>query len=108
MGVLSYAVFSAEIPEEPIRIMFKSTAGKVLFDHKTHTGDAGYGLSCGDCHHTLEEDEYEDAQSCSECHESDTEEEDVLNRMDALHEQCIGCHQEFEAGPEECLKCHVR
>jgi hypothetical protein len=26
---------------------------------------------------------------------------------DAFHDQCIQCHREFEAGPEECSQCHV-
>ena len=36
VGVLSYAAFSEKVPEEPIRLMFKCVAGKVLFDHKIH------------------------------------------------------------------------
>ncbi len=68
VGVISYAAFPAKTPDEPIRLMYKTVAGKVLFDHKTHTDIAGYAISCGDCHHTLAKDEYADAQSCSECH----------------------------------------
>ena len=37
VGVVCYAGFQQETPEEPVRLMFKTTAGKVLFDHKTHT-----------------------------------------------------------------------
>ncbi|MGD2009937.1 MAG: hypothetical protein PVI76_02510, partial [Desulfobacterales bacterium] len=53
VGVAGYAytAFSAKPPGEPIRVMYKTTAGKVLFDHKTHSADAGYGISCYDCHH---------------------------------------------------------
>jgi hypothetical protein len=54
VGVASYAAFTPEAPEQPLRLMFKVTAGKVLFDHKTHTSEFGYGLSCVDCHHELE------------------------------------------------------
>jgi hypothetical protein len=31
----------------------------------------------------------------------------VVGRGDAFHGQCIQCHQEFEAGPEDCSGCHV-
>jgi Zn finger protein HypA/HybF involved in hydrogenase expression len=69
VGVLSYAIaaFSAKTPESPMRLMFKGVAGKVLFDHKTHTGDAGYGISCGQCHHHPEEDEAA-LRACGDCH----------------------------------------
>ena len=107
VGVLSYAAFSAPTPDRPVRLMFKTSAGKVLFDHQTHTDISGYGFSCGDCHHTLTAEEYADAQSCSECHEDETEDAEVPKRSDAFHQQCIGCHQDFGAGPEDCSSCHV-
>jgi len=111
VGVFSYAAFSAPTPEAPVRLLLKASAGNVIFDHKTHSDISGYGISCGDCHHTLEEDEYADAGSCSECHEADSEDEDVVKRSDAFHQQCIGCHVEFGAGPgegsENCSACHV-
>lgn len=109
VGVASYAAFTPQAPEEPLRLMFKVTAGKVLFDHKTHTSEFGYGLSCVDCHHELEDDEDEDPQSCTECHDPDEGDEEVPKRGDAFHQQCAGCHEDFEAGPieEECEKCHV-
>jgi hypothetical protein len=24
-----------------------------------------------------------------------------------LHSQCIGCHQKYGGGPDECSECHV-
>lgn len=110
VGVISYAAFSAKTPSrEPVRLMFEVAAGNVIFDHKTHTDIEGYGLSCGDCHHTLAEDEYADAQSCSECHELDEGDEDMPKRSDAFHQQCAGCHEDFEKGPVEsdCNGCHM-
>ena len=111
VGVLSYAAFSAPSPDRPVRLMFYTSAGKVLFDHKTHMDITGYGISCGDCHHTLAEDEYDNATSCSECHEAETDDEAVPKRSDAFHQQCIGCHVEFGKGPadtsEDCSSCHV-
>jgi hypothetical protein len=124
VGVLSYAAFSQKPPERPVRVMFHSIAGKVLFDHKTHLADTGYGVSCVDCHHHPGEDETqstacldchkpkgaekEENQTCLECHGADEiEDTELPNRSDAFHTQCIGCHQEFEAGPRECSSCHV-
>jgi hypothetical protein len=109
VGVLCYAAFPPKIPDEPVRLMFDVTAGKVLFDHKTHYADDGYGISCGDCHHTLSEEEYADAQSCSECHDPDEGDEDMPKRADAFHQQCSGCHEGYGAGPleKDCSACHV-
>ena len=124
VGVISYTAFPAKFPEQPIRLMFKCTAGKVLFDHKTHTSESGYGLSCSECHHHPEEvnealracvdchavsEKVETAnQACMECHEpEDIEGSEVIKKSDALHSQCIGCHKESEAGPAECASCHI-
>ena len=109
VGALCYAAFPERKPEPPIRLMFDVTAGKVLFDHKTHSSESGYGISCGECHHTLSEDEYDEAGSCSECHEPDEGDEEVPKLSDAFHQQCTGCHEEYGAGPleKECSACHV-
>jgi hypothetical protein len=131
VGVLSFAAFPAKTPDEPIRKMYKTVAGKVLFDHKTHAADAGYALSCMDCHHHPEEpeDEEEAMLSCGYCHqlpaegeafpktcfdcheEEDFEDEDieVTKSADAFHLQCEGCHQDGGVGPveERCSWCHV-
>lgn len=105
IGLISYSAFSAPTPQEPVRLMFKGTAGKVLFDHKTHSGATGYAISCEDCHHTLPEDG--EALACIECHEPESQDEDIPKRSDAFHQQCIGCHQAAEAGPVECAACHA-
>jgi len=107
IGAISYAAFPLKGPHEPLRLMFEVAAGNVLFNHKIHTVEEGYGLSCGDCHHTLSEDEYADAQSCSECHELDEGDEEMPKRADAFHLQCINCHKDYEAGPTECTGCHA-
>ena len=107
IGAISYAAFPLQAPQEPLRLMFNVAAGNVLYNHKIHTVDEGYGLSCGDCHHTLAEDEYADAQSCSECHDPYEGDEEVPKRADAFHLQCINCHKDFGAGPTECTGCHA-
>jgi len=129
VGVISYAAFPAKAPEDPVRVMYKVVAGKVLFDPKTHTAESAYGLSCSDCHHHPEEPEEDQTanvscdichqtlekdqnwpESCLDCHEAeDLEESEMTKKSDAFHSQCESCHQEVEAGPEEerCNWCHV-
>jgi hypothetical protein len=122
VGILSYTVSSAKAPEEPVRMMFQCSTGKVLFDHKTHTAESGYGFSCTDCHHHPEDTDetrsckechvlLEDGsapQACLDCHDADElEPETMMKNTDAIHQQCIGCHKDKESGPEECASCHV-
>ncbi len=110
VAALCYAAFPAKTPDEPVRLMFDVTAGKVLFDHQTHTSEFGYGLSCRDCHHELEEEDDDmDAQPCGECHDPDEGDEETPKRADAFHQQCAGCHEEYDSGPleKECSTCHV-
>ena len=127
VGVISYAAFPPKTPEQPIRMMYKSVAGKALFDHKTHYAESGYGLACTECHHHPEEpDDPEEAilkcgychqtlekgqnwpKTCLDCHEAeDLEESEVMKKPDAFHAQCINCHKEAGSGPEECNSCHV-
>ena len=104
IGVVCYAALAKKAPENPIRIMFKNTGGNVLFDHKGHFSEDGYGIECADCHHDLEE-EGDTPASCSECH--DAEGEDAPKRVDVLHSQCKDCHDEGGSGPVNCAECHV-
>ena len=106
VGIVCYAAFPEEQSEEPIRIMFKSAAGNTLFTHMTHTSEDYYGFYCIDCHHYWDEDEGVKPSSCEECHITD-EEEDLPKRSDALHLQCIGCHDDNGGGPMDCSECHV-
>ena len=106
IGVLCFSGFSSTTaPNPPVRLMFKCVAGKVLFTHSVHTDESGYGVSCSDCHHNLEEGET-NPESCGSCHEVVSEDEDVPNRSDAFHSQCIGCHED-DGGPTKCNACHV-
>jgi len=124
VGVLCYAAFPVSPPEEPMRIMFKVTAGKVLFDHYTHTSESAYGLSCWDCHHhpmdddaaliacgechTVPEEPAEYPSICSDCHEEDEiEGTQIMKRSDAFHAGCVECHEAFDAGPVTCETCHA-
>ncbi len=106
IGVICYALFPQKKPEEPVRIMFNSTAGNVLFTHKEHTSESGYGFECVDCHHEWDEAEGEPPLTCGECHLEESE-EDVPARVDAFHEQCIDCHEDDGLAPVDCSECHV-
>jgi hypothetical protein len=106
VGVVCYAAFPDTTPEEPLRIMFRGTAGNVFFDHKEHASTDGYGIECSDCHHDLE-DEGDKPSACGECHEVDSEDEDAVERVDAFHAQCVECHEEDGSAPAECAGCHV-
>jgi hypothetical protein len=102
IGIVCYAAFPERPPEVPIRVMFETTAGKVLLDHKGHASEEGYGIACQDCHHDIEE-EGAKPEPCSSCHDADAE----INLQDALHKKCIGCHEEGGSGPVDCSGCHV-
>lgn len=124
VGVISYAAFSAKPPDTPVRLLYQNAAGKVLFDHKTHTAESGYGVACTDCHHHPEDAETMRAcrechiteegqptpQVCMECHDpGDIEGYEIIVRKDAFHGQCAGCHDQIGAGPkaQECGSCHA-
>lgn len=129
IAVVCYAAFPIKAPEEPIRIMYHTNAGKVLFDHQTHSAATGYGLACMDCHHEHGGEEIEPVacglchatsvpvkdfpEWCFDCHTdaSEIENPDTIKRSKALHDQCMGCHEEYGEGPmkgsDNCSKCHV-
>jgi hypothetical protein len=129
IAIVCYAAFPVEAPERPIRLMYQTIAGRVLFNHQAHTDPNGYGLDCYDCHHHPPEDEEglvacsqchpadlqegEVPESCLECHDAaDVEDAEYPKASDAFHQQCIRCHVEFGSGPGEgsdnCSKCHVK
>ncbi|MGD9972419.1 MAG: cytochrome c3 family protein [Desulfatirhabdiaceae bacterium] len=123
IGLFSYAAFSAKKPDQPVRIMYKGVAGSVLFDHKTHSADMGYGLSCNDCHHHppgqdsdflacsachKAEGDTAKPESCTDCHDpAEYEDYEMMTKTNAFHAQCIECHQQIGAGPVECAACHA-
>ncbi len=124
VGIVCYAAFSAKVPEKPIRLMYKTAAGKVLFDHDIHCKTSGYGAICGDCHHHPSSST-DSVNSCSMCHQTQAESKlssqscsyyrmsekvedvEVVSRVDAFHTQCIECHKQIESGPKECSQCHI-
>jgi hypothetical protein len=165
VGVVCYAAVPAEKPDEPVRKVYKSLGGDVMFDHQMHAqvddcaachhhGETGDYMSCAECHrsadaktvapecmacHPLTGDTYvfdehhgvletepeawtckdchalaegEDIPaSCSECHDPDYGDAMIMKfqkTSDALHDQCIGCHEDYGAGPVACGECHAQ
>lgn len=120
-SVVSYTVFPATKPDKPIRTMFKSIAGKVMFTHKNHFAESGHGVACTDCHHHYEEDETA-FKPCGECHGAELGknvpsnclechkemDEDHHPGKDQMDKACSECHTtpEGEAYPASCTECH--
>ncbi len=128
IAIVCYAAFPVNKPEQPLRLMYHTNAGKVLFDHQAHSSANGIALDCFDCHHHPPDDK-EALVACGQCHKADPEKgiipEECLNchdasdiedseypkESDAFHQQCIQCHEQYGGGPgegpENCSKCHV-
>ncbi|HDR16618.1 MAG TPA: cytochrome C [Desulfobacteraceae bacterium] len=103
-GIVCYAGFPKNAPEEPARIMLENTGGTVFFDHKRHVSENHFGITCTGCHHTWNEGDGKPL-SCTGCHKPDGE--DLMKRHDALHLQCIGCHENAGKAPVKCAGCHI-
>jgi len=98
IGIYGYTR-AANIPETPLRILYKTNAGKVFFDHQSHLSELG---DCTDCHHSYEGEDQ--PLSCAECHEIGAEES---SRAEVLHSQCKDCHETEKKGPVKCEGCHI-
>ena len=125
VGIISYTAFSAKAPVEPVRMLYRTLGGDVLFNHKTHVSEAKKGTDCFDCHHHPADDELntqkcdhchspspeiDRTKACLECHDyGDYDASEVIKRSDSYHKQCAGCHEERNVEPKEksCDKCHM-
>lgn len=118
VGVLFYGMLSAKPPEVPVRLMYPSAGGKVLFDHQTHMDL--YDLSCRDCHHADDDDSVLPV-SCGECHHVASEYVPALGETGKFNHDahsadfgigCTDCHHEYTegdpAGPSPCADCHQK
>jgi Ni/Fe-hydrogenase subunit HybB-like protein len=101
-----------------------------IFDHDTHVEHKNGNEGCVECHTDPAADKVREAtKDCRECHETMRPEGTRVDiaevqqttiapgYMDALHEACIGCHEEEMAAREEangdldddltlCTNCH--
>jgi len=100
----------------------------VLFTHKKHIED--YAIGCGECHHDDSGEPLanlkvgDEVETCIACHAEPgkapgkidnkklTAEQKLEYHTDALHQNCIACHKDFnkknnsKAAPATCSKCH--
>ncbi len=117
IGVFCYSSLPAKSPEPPVRLMFKTVGGNVLFDHQAH-GDVS-GLACEDCHHTYKKGETDVPVSCETCHKADSKFVSALGdngkfdhegHSDDYGLSCNDCHHNYyeEDGgePQPCSDCH--
>lgn len=102
VGVIAYGAFPVAEPDEPVRMVYPGSAGSVVFTHDLHASGDGYVQDCLSCHHNIEDD---DIYDCRECHGPDKD-VDYIGMTDALHTQCIQCHEDVGAGPVDCAGCH--
>ena len=94
IAVVAYAAFPLKTPEDPLRLMYTTNVGNVLFNHQLHTADTGFGLDCFDCHHHPYDDDMA-LVACGQCHPKAPE-------KDVVPEYCLECHDEDEV--EDTIK----
>jgi hypothetical protein len=120
----------------PVRILFESKGGKVVFSHLVHHRD--YAVECAKCHHDRPESPVsgtDNALACNSCHPNEFGQDFVDNHMDSFPDDsyCVRCHhveydklifdhdahteyasdcsdchhgEEIEPEPQKCANCH--
>lgn len=127
LGIIGYlfSAYTSKATDQPVRVIYETPSGKVLFDHKAHIDKTKYGLSCTDCHHHPDDEEEAINYSCNDCHVTDTDQSnnqicldcheqadiegvEINNQVEPTHTrgECIQCHREFGRGPVTCNNCH--
>ena len=105
IGIIGYTV---EETGSPIRVLFKTKGGNVIFSHKTHLSE--YDIKCKKCHHEIEPGKPVVKWNCRECHSAGTD-YDMICEDRPIHKQCIGancidCHKEMGMDEKDCGLCH--
>jgi hypothetical protein len=104
--IIAFWGYCYEQETEPIRVVFITKGGPVVFEHLEHTSPDGYELECESCHHNYSTEETKNentSMNCRECHYSKKlktvcEDADVHKRC--IGENCMQCHE------ENCEFCH--
>ena len=83
----------------------------VHYEHHVLLEDDPENYSCDTCHQLAEGETV--PYACGDCHDpADVEGQAKImtyqKGVDAMHGQCIGCHQDYDAGPMECGECHAQ
>lgn len=126
-GGMLYAGTTAPA-EITMQAAYEHTKEAVTFTHDKHIKE--HKIACGECHHDdkgkpLDLKEGDNVKSCFECHNKPGElkgkeakglskEEKLAYHANALHENCIGCHRQYnkenktKAAPNKCTDCHPK
>ncbi len=79
-------------------------AGPTVWSHTRHAELTDW--SCDKCHHKDEADPQKPHLACWRCHGKD-DFAGIPKLEKAVHDRCIGCHEERLAGPLTCNGCHA-
>src|SRR3990172_7746444 len=106
IGIIGYS-FERSTP--PIRVLFKSTGGYVIFAHQAHVKDEDLGKG-QDCHHNMASPGSVAAWKCTVCHNEGSEYANICE-VRAPHRQCVGaqcveCHTKMGRDPKDCSFFH--
>ncbi len=105
IGVIGYSI---EESGSPVRVLFKTKGGNVIFSHKAHLSE--YEIGCKDCHHEIDSGKPVSKYDCRECHRAGTDYDSICDDR-PIHKQCIGancidCHKEMGMDESDCGLCH--
>lgn len=106
LGIVGYSITSSD---PPIRVLFKTKGGNVIFDHEAHSSTDEYNIKCDSCHHETDSDEK--TMNCRQCHRAGSEDYDSICDDRSIHKQCIGancidCHKDEGIDVGDCKICH--
>ncbi len=102
IGIVGF--LSEKKAENPNGMVFFTSGGAVVFNHKIHSSEDEAALECLQCHHNIEEGEKSE-MSCRKCHYYNEEYEGICEdapvHKRCVGKQCVGCHED-----ESCSYCH--
>ncbi|MBN2160166.1 MAG: cytochrome c3 family protein [Spirochaetes bacterium] len=106
IGIIGYSI---EKSSTPVRVLFSTNGGDVVFQHEAHVRDYDQ-RKCQNCHHNMWSDSLERGWKCRSCHREGADYENICEDR-APHRQCIGanciaCHADLGIDPKECSFCH--
>ena len=107
IGIIGYSIKSSG---SPIKVLFKTKGGIVIFDHRIHSSKNEYNIKCQMCHHNMEDEKSALGWKCRICH-GPGKECDLCCEDDPVHKQCIGsncinCHKQEGMDASDCNLCH--
>jgi octaheme c-type cytochrome (tetrathionate reductase family) len=106
--------FSYMILDSPLVNTFENLYGPARFMHSKHA--ASLNGDCALCHHASPEgadagtDRLSETVACRSCHQEafNQAHPERIGLKAAYHQQCMGCHEEMNRGPVDCVGCHAK